>query len=161
MSGLHITTCGGDKVAHLKRAYVLLAIFSTIRKGCTDGMVDSTDMPAQTVFEERTIPTNRTDVVGWVHQLLVRMVCMICILAVVYVVRISHFLNHPLLTVSSQCHTRLNSYICSHSWDSTCYIPSSDPNVSGGVQGPADPGPFDASHRLPTHGLPPSIPAAW
>ena len=97
-------------------------------------------MPAQTVFEERIIPTNRMDVVGWVHQLLVWMVCMICILSVVYVVRIFHFLNHPMLTVSSQCHTRLNSYICSRSWDSTCYIPSSGPNVSGGCKDRRIPG---------------------
>ena len=62
------------------------------------------------------------------------MVCMICILYVVYVVRIIHFLNHPMLPVSSQRHTQLNSCICSRSWDSTCYIPSSGSIVCGGYK---------------------------
>ena len=62
---------GGDQVAHLRRAYVLLAIFTSIRKGCTDGMVDPSDLPAQTVFNDHSLSTNMRVIVGWTHQLMV------------------------------------------------------------------------------------------
>ena len=43
---------GGYQVIHLKRAFKTLAIFTTIRKGCSEGCLADADLPAQTVFAE-------------------------------------------------------------------------------------------------------------
>ena len=53
------------QVAHLRRAYTLLAIFTSIRKGCTDGVVDPSDLPAQTVFNDHILSINRRVIVWW------------------------------------------------------------------------------------------------